>query len=246
MVDTINETNMLKRIQKEILSYADPKKAIILQKFFKTGKGGYGEGDRFLGITVPTQRSIAKKYKDIPLSDISKLMSGAFHEHRLIALLILIEQSKRANEEARKLLVNFYLKNTNHIDNWDLVDLSAHQIVGKYLLKKDKKILYKLAKSKNIWERRIAIISCFEFIKAQLFNDTLKIAEILLYDKHDLIQKAVGWMLREIGKRDQNQEEIFLKKYYLKMPRTMLRYAIERFPEEKRQAFLKGRVKANE
>lgn len=237
---------MLKRIQKEILSYADPKKAIILQKFFKTGKGGYGEGDRFLGITVPTQRSIAKKYKDIPLSDISKLMSGAFHEHRLIALLILIEQSKRANEEARKLLVNFYLKNTNHIDNWDLVDLSAHQIVGKYLLKKDKKILYKLAKSKNIWERRIAIISCFEFIKAQLFNDTLKIAEILLYDKHDLIQKAVGWMLREIGKRDQNQEEIFLKKYYLKMPRTMLRYAIERFPEEKRQAFLKGRVKANE
>ena len=174
---------MLKQIQKEILLHSHPIKAKALQHFFKTGKGEYGEGDRFLGITVPIQRSIAIKFKNLPHSDISELIKSEFHEQRLIALLILIEQSKKANEKTLKQYVDFYLKNTKYINNWDLVDLSAYQIVGKYLLKKDKKILYKLAKSKNIWERRIAIISCFAFIRVNSFEDAIKIAN----KKHDLI-----------------------------------------------------------
>jgi 3-methyladenine DNA glycosylase AlkD len=230
---------MLNQIKTDLKNLRNPEKAKVLQKFFKTGKNQYGEGDIFLGINVPEQRKIAKKYSDLTLKELKKLLSSKIHEHRLTSLLILIIKFNKTDEHGKKEIVNFYLNNTNYINNWDLVDLSADKILGKYLLDKDKSILYKLAKSDNLWERRIAIISTFAFIKNNNFKDTLKIAELLLEDDHDLIHKAVGWMLREIGKRDQKIEEIFLKKHYKKMPRTMLRYAIERFDENKRKFYLK-------
>jgi 3-methyladenine DNA glycosylase AlkD len=229
-------------IQKEIKKNANPQKALLLQRFFKTGPGEYGEGDIFLGIVVPVQRSIAKKYKHLPLKDIKELLHSGKHEERLIALLILVEQFKKGDEQLKEDIFTFYHLHRKRINNWDLVDLTAHIISGSYLMDKDKTILYKLAKSKNIWDRRIAVLSTFHFIKNNVFNDALCIAEILLNDKHDLIQKAVGWMLREIGKRDINTEEGFLEKHYKNMPRTMLRYAIEKFPEKKRLAYLKGTV----
>jgi 3-methyladenine DNA glycosylase AlkD len=232
----------LTEIKKEIAKHANPQKALLLQRFFKTGPGEYGEGDIFLGIMVPVQRSIAKKYKDLPLKDIKELLHSAKHEERLIALLILVEQFKKGDEQLKEDIFTFYHLHRKKINNWDLVDLTAHIISGPYLMDKDKTILYKLAESKNIWDRRIAVLSTFHFIKNNVFNDALCIAEILLNDKHDLIQKAVGWMLREIGKRDINTEEGFLEKHYKNMPRTMLRYAIEKFPEKKRLAYLKGTV----
>ena len=230
---------MLNKIKQDLQKLQNEEKAKILSRFFKTGKGQYGEGDVFLGITVPDQRKVAKKYTNINLQYLPNLLSNKIHENRLIALLILVEKFNTANEQNKKDIVNFYLKNTKYINNWDLVDLSADKILGAYLLEKDKSILYKLSKSNNLWERRIAIISTFYFIRNNKFEDTLKIAEILLNDKHDLIQKAVGWMLRELGKRNQNIEEEFLKKHYKKMPRTMLRYAIERFDENKKEFYLK-------
>jgi len=219
---------------------ADKCKAQILQRFFKTGKGEYGEGDVFLGIIVPKQREIAKKYSNLDLDSIKKLLESKIHEHRLTGLIILTCQFKKGDEKKQKEIFDFYLKNAKKINNWDLVDLSAPNILGKYLLDKKRDLLYSLAKSENLWEKRIAIISTFEFIKNNDFSDTILISEILLNDKHDLIHKAVGWMLREIGKRDIEKEEIFLKKHYKIMPRTMLRYAIERFSDEKRQFFLKS------
>jgi 3-methyladenine DNA glycosylase AlkD len=230
---------MLNRLKQDLKKLANREKAKILQRFFKTGQGEYGEGDVFLGITVPEQRKIAKKYSALPLKEIQKLLSGKIHEHRLTALLILVIKYKEAADNDKKEIVDFYIKNFRQINNWDLVDLSAEKILGDYLLERDKSLLYKLTKSKNLWERRIAIITTFQFIKNNRFNDTLMISEILLNDKHDLIHKAVGWMLREIGKRDQEVEEKFLQKHYRKMPRTMLRYAIEKFDEEKRQFYLK-------
>ena len=229
-------------IKKEIKKNANPQKAELLQRFFKTGPGQYGEGDIFLGIMVPVQRSIAKKYKELSLKNIKELLNSDKHEERLIALLILVEQYKKGDEQKKEDIFTFYHLNRKRINNWDLVDLTAHIISGSYLIDKDKIILYKLAESKNIWDRRIAVISTFHFIKNNVFNDALGIAEILLNDKHDLIHKAVGWMLREIGNRDMNTEEGFLEKYYKKMPRTMLRYAIEKFPEKKRLAYLKGNI----
>jgi 3-methyladenine DNA glycosylase AlkD len=226
-------------IKKEILKAADPSKAKLLQGFFKTGQGEYGEGDIFLGITVPEQRKIARKYKDLGLKEIQELLNSKFHEHRLIALLILIEKYDKTDD--KKEIVDFYLKNTMNINNWDLVDLSSHKILGDYLLDKDRSILFKLARSEDLWEKRISIISTFAFINKNQSEDSFKIAEILLNDKHDLIHKAVGWMLREVGKRvSQDAEEEFLKKHYKNMPRTMLRYAIERFDEDKRQFYLNG------
>jgi len=192
----------------------------------------------FLGIKVPEQRKVAKKYKDLSLKDTESLLKSNIHEHRLIALLMLIQHYQKANPELKKKIFNIYLKNTQHINNWDLVDLSAPNIVGDFLLTKNRKILYKLAKSKRLWERRIAILATFTFIKNNDLKDTLKISEILLKDKHDLIHKSVGWMLREVGKKNQGILEDFLKKHYKTMPRTMLRYAIEKFPEPKRQAYL--------
>ncbi len=230
---------MLNQLKKDLKKLANPEKAKILQRFFKTGKGEYGEGDVFLGITVPEQRKIAKKYSELPLKETQKLLSGKIHEHRLTALLILVIKYKKSDDTDKKRISHFYIKNFKHINNWDLVDLSSEKILGDYLLEKDKSLLYKLAKSKNLWERRIAVITTFAFIRNNRFNDTLKISGLLLNDRHDLIHKAVGWMLREIGKRDQEVEEKFLQKHYRKMPRTMLRYAIEKFDEKKRQFYLK-------
>jgi len=228
----------LTQLKKELKKLSNPKQAEILQGFFKTGKGEYGEGDIFLGVKVPIQRKVADKFQELSLKDIEKLLKSKIHEHRLTALFVLIEQYERADKKKRARTFNFYLKNTRNINNWDLVDISAPKVVGDYLLNKPRNILYKLAKSDNLWERRIAIISTFTFIRNNEFRDTLKIAEILLNDKHDLIHKAVGWMLREVGKGDQKIEEEFLKKHYLKMPRVMLRYAIERFEEKKRKFYL--------
>lgn len=226
-----------KSVEKELEKLKDPKKAEILSRFFKTGNGEYGQGDIFLGISVPKQRQVAKKYINLDLEELQKLLSSKVHEHRLTALLILVFKYKRANEALKKKVFNFYLKNAKNINNWDLVDLSAPNVIGDFLLNKDKLILYKLAKSKNLWEKRIAILSTYTFIKNNQFEDVLKISQILLKDSHDLIHKAVGWMLREVGKRDQKTEELFLKKHYQNMPRTMLRYAIERFSEEKRKFY---------
>lgn len=225
-------------IREDIQRLGNPEKAKILSGFFKTGKGQYGEGDIFLGIPVPEQRKIAKKYSDLPLKDLHKLLSNRIHEYRLIALLILIGRYRSADETEKRNIFNLYLKNTQYINNWDLVDLSAPNIIGDYLLKRDRSILYRLAQSENLWERRIAVISTFAFIKADQFDDTFLVAELLLHDRHDLIHKAAGWMLREIGKRDQQKEEIFLRKYAAVMPRTMLRYAVERFDSKKRLSYL--------
>ncbi|HNW96324.1 MAG TPA: DNA alkylation repair protein [Candidatus Paceibacterota bacterium] len=228
----------LLELQKAIKKSSNKKKADVLQRFFKTGKGQYGEGDVFVGIVVPVQRIIAKTYQNLALLDIQKLLDSKIHEERLIALLILVFQFQEVDLKKRRIVFDFYLKNTKNINNWDLVDLTAPNIVGQYLLNKDRKILYKLARSKDLWKKRIAIISTFTFIKNNQFEDTLAIAGILLNDKHDLIQKAVGWMLREVGKRNLGIEEEFLQKYYQKMPRTMLRYAIEKFSEKKRKYYL--------
>jgi 3-methyladenine DNA glycosylase AlkD len=227
----------LAKLRRDILKIANQQKAKELQRFFKTGKGEYGEGDLFLGITVPKSRVLAKKYFCLSTTEIQELLNSKNHEDRLIALLILIEKFEK-NKEERKMIFKLYLKNTGSINNWDLVDLSAPRIVGAYLFDKEKKILYKLAKSKKTWERRIAILSTFYFIRGGQFDDTIKISEILLSDKEDLIHKAVGWMLREVGKRDKNVEVKFLKKYCRVMPRTMLRYAIEKFDEKTRRRYL--------
>ncbi len=232
----------LSSLKKDLRSQASKEKAKILQRFFKTGPGEYGEGDVFLGVTVPKVRSVARQYLKLPFSDVKKLLQSKVHEERLCALLILVEKFGQADAKEQKQLYGFYLLNTKYINNWDLVDLSADKIVGTYLMDKPKSILTKLAHSKNMWERRIAIIATFRFIKNNQFNKTLKIAKLLLYDEHDLLHKAVGWMLREVGKRSLETEEVFLRKYYKNMPRTMLRYAIERFQEKKRQAYLKGRI----
>ncbi|MBU4332414.1 DNA alkylation repair protein [Patescibacteria group bacterium] len=228
----------IKHLKQELKKLANPKQAKILARFFKTKKGEYGEGDVFLGIKVPVQRIVAKKYTDLALQDAEKLLSGKIHEHRLISLFILIAKYKKANEKGRQEIYKIYLKNAKNINNWDLVDLSAPNIVGDYLQKRPRDILYKLAKSKNLWERRITVLATFAFIRNNDFTDALKISQILLKDEHDLIHKAVGWMLRELGKRNQGIEEKFLKKYYHKMPRTMLRYAIEKFSEEKRKFYM--------
>lgn len=229
---------MLSNIVADLQKLKNPQKAKILSRFFKTGKGEYGEGDLFLEITVPQTRSIAKKYTNLDQKDIEKLLSSKTHEHRLIALLILIENYKKANIEHKKSIFNFYVKNTKFINNWDLVDLSASHIVGNFLLDKDKSILSDLAKSSNLWEKRIAIISTFAFIRLNKFEHTLKISEILMHDNHDLIHKAVGWMLREVGKRNKEVEEKFLNQHYKKMPRTMLRYAVEKFDNNERKKYL--------
>lgn len=232
---------MLNNLISDMEKLRNPKKAKILARFFKTGKGEYGEGDVFLGIQVPDTRKVAKNYLELDDQEIRELLDSKIHEHRLAALLLLVEKYKKSDEKRKKKIVDFYLTNTDRINNWDLVDLSADKILGDYLFDKDdreKSILYTLARSKNLWERRIAIISTFAFIKQEKFEETFKVAEILLQDKHDLIHKAVGWMLREIGKRNQEEEEKFLRKHYKRMPRTMLRYAIERFDDKKRKFYL--------
>jgi 3-methyladenine DNA glycosylase AlkD len=230
-------------IKDELFSIGSTEKKIVLQRFFKTGVGQYGEGDIFIGVTVPQQREIVKRYKSLPLSEIDKLLKEPYHECRLTALLFLVnEYKKEKNIEKKEKIYSFYLQHIESINNWDLVDLSAPKIVGAHLLDKEGKILIKMAKSDNLWARRIAIVSTWYFIKYHRFNDTFVIAEILLNSKEDLIHKAVGWMLREIGKKDYEAECDFLKKHYKRLPRTTLRYAIERFSNEARKDFLVGNI----
>jgi 3-methyladenine DNA glycosylase AlkD len=226
------------KIMEELCAMEDPEKARVLSGFFKTGKGQYGEGDRFLGIPVPLTRAVAKRHRDLGFGEIKKLLKSRFHEHRLAGLLILVEKFRRGDAGQKRKVYEFYVRNSRCANNWDLVDLSADKIAGEYLLGRDKSILYRLARSENLWDRRIAIISTFAFIRRGRFADTLKIAGMLLEDRHDLIQKAVGWMLREVGKRDQEEEERFLKKHLRRIPRTTLRYAIERFDQNKKKFYL--------
>jgi len=230
---------LLNHLKKDLRKLRNPPRAEILSRFFKTGRGEYGEGDVFIGISVPQLRMIAKKYPELLLEDLQRLLLSKIHEERLIALIILITKYSKADRADRDAVVAFYLKNTDRINNWDLVDISAGSILGNYLLDKDRTLLSRLAQSVSLWERRIAIMATFAFIRMNEFKDTLHISELLLTDSHDLIHKAVGWMLREIGKRDRETEEQFLRTHYRSMPRTMLRYAIERFDEETRDAYLK-------
>ena len=210
--------------------------------FFKTGQGEYGEGDRFLGIRVPVTRKYAKKFRDAPMTVVKKLLKSKFHEERLLAVILLVGRFKSGNDSERRKIYELYLKNSKYINNWDIVDSSAHFIVGPYLQERSHAKLFELAGSDNLWERRIAIMSTFHFIRLGEFDTALKLSERLLNDNEDLIHKAVGWMLREIGNRDRATEEKFLKAHYRTMPRTMLRYAIEKFPEKRRQQYLKGKV----
>jgi len=224
-----------KFILQELFSVANPEKAKFLQGFFKTGKGQYAEGDIMLGIVVPLTRDIVKKNPDLPFDEIQILLNSKYHEARLAGLLFLVKQFKKAKETERKKIFDFYLKNARKANNWDLVDVTCRDVIGLYLLDKyDRSILYRLAESDNLWEQRIAIISTWIFIKNKQFNDTLAIAEKLLTHKHDLMHKAVGWMLREVGKKDRQTLVDFLEIHHKNMPRTALRYAIEHFaPEEK-------------
>jgi 3-methyladenine DNA glycosylase AlkD len=228
-------------IKQEIKSLANPEKAKIYLRFFKTGKGHYGEGDQFLGLTMPQQRIIATKYINTPLKELQELISSPIHEYRMTALIILTYKYKKADEDTKKEIYDFYIKNYNCINNWDLVDVTAPNIIGEYLLdrKSRRRILYEFATSDHLWKKRIAIISTFTFIKNEDFQDTINISEILLEDKHDLIHKAVGWMLREMGKRNEKVLLKFLNKHHKVMPRTMLRYSLEKLSEEKRKYYMK-------
>lgn len=226
-------------VVKNLRSVSRPAKAQILQRFFKTGKGQYGAGDRFIGVMVPDIRKVAKRYQDLSLTETVGLLHSPIHEERLCALLIMVDQFARGDHKKQKKIFSLYLKNYKYINNWDLVDLTAPRIVGAYLLHEPKDILYKLAKSKKLWQKRIAIIATFQFIYYGQSQDTIKISKILLHDEHDLIHKAVGWMLREVGKRcDEKILLAFLDQHHREMPRTMLRYAIERLLPSKRKYYL--------
>ena len=224
-------------LRKELAAAADPERARNSAWFFKTGEGQYGHGDRFLGITVPVQRRIANRYVHLPLTGVEKLLASPIHEHRFVALEILVAQYEHGDTA----VFDFYLKHTRFINNWDLVDTSAPYIVGEHLLTRPRKILYRLARSKDLWERRIAIVSTQTLIRAGEIEDTFAIAKLLLADDHDLIHKAVGWMLRETGKQSAPALVRFLKEHYAQIPRTALRYAIERFPQPNRKQMLAGR-----
>ena len=230
----------LSELNRELEQASDAQRAHNLAWFFKTGKGEYAEGDEFCGITVPALRKICNRYKHLPLSSLRRLLRSRIHEHRLAALMILATQYDTSEAELRKKLFDFYLANTRYINNWDLVDASARAIVGEYLVSGSRKLLYKLAGSSNLWERRISIIATHAFIRRGDLDDTFAIAELLLSDEHDLIHKAVGWMLREAGKQSELKLLAFLQTHYSEMSRTTLRYAIERIPEAQRKMILKG------
>jgi 3-methyladenine DNA glycosylase AlkD len=232
----------VQNIQKNLRSLADRQTALQLQRFFKTKKGEYGQGDQFLGIRVPKLRSYLNDCKDISIFEISTLLKSSFHEERMFSLLLLVNRFLKGDDKEKKSVYETYLKHTQYINSWDLVDCSSHHIVGAYLMMRDKHPIYNLAVSDVLWERRIAMVSTFYFIKHHEFEDALTIAKTLKTDTEDLIHKAAGWMLREIGKRNLLAEEKFLKTHYKTMPRTMLRYAIEKFEEKKRQAYLKGNI----
>jgi 3-methyladenine DNA glycosylase AlkD len=231
-------------IRNALQAEADPRRAAISQRFFKTGPGEYAEGDVFLGVRVPLLRKLAKAYLQTSLSMLQYLLSSPVHEERHLALFILVQRFAREKNRKRREIYDFYLENLAGVNNWDLVDASAEHIVGAYLFDRSPRQLLRLARSCRLWDRRVAIMATFHFIKRNHFNTTFELADLLLRDPEDLIQKAVGWMLREIGKRDPAREETFLKPRYLRMPRTMLRYAIEKFPEPKRCAYLQGKIRA--
>ncbi|MFK8080705.1 MAG: DNA alkylation repair protein [Granulosicoccus sp.] len=230
----------LNELQERFRKLGDPSVATTSARFFKTGVGEYGEGDCFLGIRVPKIRAFAKAQTSLPMDDLVCLLKSQYHEERLLALVLMVSFFEKADEQKRKDIYARYLANSAYVNNWDLVDSSAHQIAGGYLLDKNRDKLVELSLSSSLWERRIAIIATYHFIKRDQYEDTLKIALNLLHDREDLIHKAVGWMLREVGNRDRNVEEAFLSKHYKSMPRTMLRYAIEKFDEQDRQSYLKG------
>jgi 3-methyladenine DNA glycosylase AlkD len=229
-------------LEKELQKLANPEQAMILQRFFKTGPGEYGEGDCFLGIKVPILRAVVKQYEEVTMAEINHLLRSPFHECRMVALFMLIRKYNTGDDKLKERIFNLYLKSCRFINNWDLVDLTAPNIVGHYLADKNRKVLYTLVKSHSIWERRISILATFYFIRQNDFQDTFRLADKLMKDNEDLIHKATGWMLREIGKRDLQLLENFLCPRYKKMPRTMLRYAIEKFPESLRQQYLKGTI----
>jgi 3-methyladenine DNA glycosylase AlkD len=232
----------LAMLRAELYALADPVDAIHLQRFFKTAPGEYGAGDKFLGLRVPALRKLVRDYRQLNDADALEMLASSWHEERLLALMLLVDGYDRGDESRRERIHRAYLEHTRYINNWDLVDASAEHIVGPHLEAREIALLERLARSDDIWERRIAIISTFHFIKRNEFAPTLKIARLLLDDSHDLIHKAVGWMLREVGKRDREIEDVFLRKHYRKMPRTMLRYAIERHPEALRKRYLAGTV----
>lgn len=257
-------TQIAALIQQELEAYIDPVKKEYLPRFFKTGKGQYGEGDKFLGVVVPNTRLVAKQHKDEPFEVMAELLQSEWHECRLCALLMLVERFKKCDEKERKSICEFYLTQTSRINNWDLVDLSAPGIVGEYLKDKPRDVLYRLAESSLLWDQRIAVVSTWTLIKNYDFIDIIRLAEYFMAHSvqrnahsspdshsmhtnlhtvcsplHDLMQKAIGWMLREMGKRDKDLLVQFLEKHCRTMPRTMLRYAIEKFPEEERQEFMK-------
>ncbi len=243
--DPVPKTTMPSNLDQcisDLRAHADPKRAALLQRFFKTGKGEYAEGDVFWGLTVPLLRSVVKNYRDLPLADVKKLLTSEVHEVRLAAVVIMTTQFSKADEKACKRLFDFYLANTDRINNWDLVDVSAPKIVGAYLVEHpDPALLKRLARSKLLWDRRIAILSTAAFIRTGDLDPVFAISEILINDPHDLLHKAVGWMLREAGKRDKPALVAFLEPRYARMPRTMLRYAIERFPAGERAKWLAGK-----
>ncbi len=231
------------KAREEIRALANKEIAQHSLRFFKTDKGEYGHGDLFLGVRAPKIRLIAKKHIDISITDMKTLIQSKYHEERFLGLIILVNKyAKTKDKKNRNQLYKIYVSSFKHINNWNLVDVTCPHVTGKHLIDKDRTILYKWAKSEDLWTKRIAMVSTFSFIRKNDLEDTFKIAEILLHDEHDLIHKAVGWMLREAGKRDLKREETFLKKYYKTMPRTMLRYSIEKFPETKRQKYLKGTI----
>jgi 3-methyladenine DNA glycosylase AlkD len=235
-------TPTLQSLRRSLRQVADPQRAKYSQRYFKTGKGEYGAGDRFLGITVPTVRALARQNRDLPLHHVDSLLHSRWHEERLLALLLWVDRTERGDKTLRRRIYQKYLRSTRYINNWDLVDSSAGQIVGAYLADKDKRVLFRLARSANVWQRRIAVIATFHFIRNGRFTESVKIATSLVRDEHDLIHKAVGWMLREIGKRDRPCLERFLIRHQASMPRTMLRYAIEHLPATQRRRYLQGIV----
>lgn len=234
---------MTATIMREALrAVAEPDRIPAYQRFFKTGKGEYGEGDIFIGVRVPVTRLLVKKFSGAPLCEVEALLQSTIHEERVLAVLLLVDAFAKGDADTREEVYTMYLANTRYINNWDIVDSSAHYIVGQYLFDKKRKPLYKLARSRSLWERRIAMVATFYFIRQKDFADTFGLAEILLHDSEDLIHKAVGWMLREVGNRNRTAEEEFLVEHYKTMPRIMLRYAIEKFPEGLRLQYLLGMV----
>jgi 3-methyladenine DNA glycosylase AlkD len=232
---------MRKQLERELQAAANPERAKSSAWFFKTGQGQYGEGDQFLGITVPLQRKIAMRFRDLPLPEIAQLLASPFHEYRFAAVEILVAQYEAGGEAKRQEIVDFYLSQTARINNWDLVDTSAPYILGEHLKKRSRKILDGLAVSPLLWERRIAIVSTLTLVKAGELKDTFRIALRLLGDEHDLIHKAVGWALREAGRVSRAELTEFLRRYYARIPRTALRYAIEHFPPDERKRILAGK-----